>query len=133
MPLLLSISAHRYTRWLRAFWPLSLFLGLAACAQPAPAPPSATAPAFCESTSRNEGVGHRILVIFQQPTAGDAPAVLARLQAETGACVRFVSGISPTMHAYAVHSKADMGELRARLLRWPAVKAVEADAVVKRH
>lgn len=103
--------------------------GLVACSQPVPA----AAPAGCEPGARAEADSLRLLVSFHQPTVGDAPAVLARLQAETGVCVRHVSAVSTTLHAYTLSPSPDLSTATARLLRWPAVKAVEVDALVRRH
>ncbi len=127
-PLLTSTRRSvRARRWLPALWPLTV--ALAACGQPAAAP----TPATCESAARAGATSLRILVGFHHPTVGDAPAVLAQLQAQAGACVRHVASISPTLHAYTIDTPADIGTVSARLLRWPAVKAVEADALVQRH
>jgi hypothetical protein len=73
------------------------------------------------------------LVSFREATVADAPAVIEKLQALAGACVRPVSSVSPKLHAYAVSTTVDMAEVRARLLRWSAVTAVEADVAVQRH
>jgi hypothetical protein len=124
-------SARRFSRCLLALW--SCTLGLMACGQPASAPAFEPTPVVCKAGSRTEVASLRILVSFHQPTVGDAPAVLARLQVETGACVHPVSGISPTLHAYAIDTTANIAVVSERLLRWPAVKAVEADALVQRH
>lgn len=99
---------------------------LAACAQPV------VALARCDTAAPAQR-GLRILVSFQRPMVGDAPEVLERLQAQSRACVRHVSPVSPTLHAYSVETAADVDTVRARLLGWPAVKAVEADAQARRH
>jgi len=117
-----SVRAAGLALWL-------LCSGLVACSQPVPV----AAPAGCEPGARTEAASLRLLVSFHQPTVGGAPAVLARLQAESGACVRHVSTISPTLHAYALSPAPDLPTATARLLRWPAVKAVEVDALVRRH
>lgn len=110
-----------------AWWILSF--GLGACSQPASAP---LVPG-CEPVARAESVSLRLLVSFHQPTIGDAPAVLAQLQTAAGSCVRYVSTVSPTLHAYVIDTSADTVNMGARLLRWPAVKAVEVDAPIRRH
>ena len=75
----------------------------------------------------------RVLVSFREATVADAPAVIEKLQTLAGACVRPVASVSPKLHAYAVSTTADMTEVRARLLRWTAVTAVDADMTVQRH
>ncbi len=131
MPTPLSIPARHARCWLLAVWPLTL--GLAACSPLASAPVSAPPLTLCDQALRADAASLRLLVNFQQPTVGDAPTVLARLQTEAGACVRYVSSISPTLHAYAVDTMADGDKVGARLLRWSAVKAVQADARAQRH
>lgn len=108
-------------------------LGLAACGQLVSVPASAPMSPLCESAFRAEATSLRILVTFHQPTVGDAPAVLARLQTEADACVRFVSSASPSLHAYVIDTTTDKVKVVASLLRWPAVKAVDTDALVRRH
>lgn len=128
-PYHLTLNLMLRNRSLRATG-LALWLlcaGLVACSQPAPALLG------CEPGARAEAASLRLLVSFHQPTVGDAPAVLAQLQAESGACVRYVSTVSPTLHAYALSPPPDLPTATARLLRWPAIKAVEADALVRRH
>lgn len=103
-----------------------LFVSLAACGQPVALSPR------CDTATPVQS-GLRILVSFQQPTAGDAPSVLAQLQTQALACVRYLSSVSPTLHAYTVETLADIDTVRARLMGWPAVNAVEADALARRH
>lgn len=103
-----------------------LFVSLAACGQPVALSPR------CDTTTPAQS-GLRILVSFQQPTVGDAPSVLAQLQTQASACVWHLSSVSPTLHAYTVETPADIDTVRARLLGWPAVKAVEADALARRQ
>lgn len=139
MSLPLSIPARYSSRWALALWPL--ILSLVACGQLASAPihastdapTSASTSTLCESSSHAEAASLRLLVSFHQPTVGDTPLVLARLQAEAGACVRHVFSASTTLHAYVVDTTADMADVGTRLLRWSAVKAVEVDALVRRH
>lgn len=103
--------------------PLVLALSLAACGQPL------AAPQRCDGAAPAQ----RVLVSFRQATQADASAVIEQLQTRAGACVRPVSSVSPTLHVYLVSGPADIAVLRERWLAWPAVLAVEADALMRRH
>jgi len=101
-------------------------LSLAACSQPV------TSTLRCDAASPI-AAGQRVLVSFRQATVPDAPAVIERLQALAGACVRPVSSVSPTLHVYVVGGLVDMAVLRARWLSWEAVRDVEADVLIRRQ
>lgn len=105
---------------------LLMAVSLAACGQPPVLVPrcDAVVPA---------GTAQRVLVSFREATVADAPAVIEKLQTLAGACVWPVSSVSPTLHVYVVNTTVDVDEVRARLLRWPAVTAVQTDERVRRH
>jgi hypothetical protein len=105
---------------------LAFAMSLAACGQPV------SSTQGCDAGQANSG-SQRVLVSFRQPTSGNAPSVIAQLQDRSGACVRWLSSVSPTLHVYAVSGSLDLPGLRARWLPWQAVQAVEADALVKRQ
>jgi hypothetical protein len=105
---------------------LLMAVSLAACGQPPVSVPR------CDSVVP-AGTAQRVLVNFREATLADAPAVIEKLQTLAGACVLPVSSVSPTLHVYAVNTTVDVDELRARLLRWRAVTAVETDVRVRRH
>ncbi|MFT5934003.1 MAG: hypothetical protein ACI83N_001216 [Hydrogenophaga sp.] len=105
---------------------LLMAVSLAACGQPRVSVPR------CDSVVP-AGTTQRVLVSFREATVADAPAVTEKLQTLAGACVWPVSSVSPTLHVYAVNTTVDVDEIRARLLRWRAVTAVETDVRVRRH
>lgn len=117
-------SARR--RLLGAGAGLMLAVSLAACGQPA------TTALRCDGVAPS-GPSQRVLVSFRDPTVANAPAVIDKLQSLAGACVRPVSSVSPTLHVYVVSTAVDISVLRTRWQQWPAVRAVEADVLVKRH
>jgi hypothetical protein len=121
--LLLTVSPTRLAGWGTCFL---MAVSLAACGQP-------VASVLRCATVATTGTAQRVLVSFRQATVADAPAVIEKLQTLAGACVQPVASVSPTLHAYVVSTAADVGELRARLLRWTAVTAVEADMTAQRH
>jgi hypothetical protein len=121
--MLSTASSTRLTGWTTG---LLMVVSLAACGQ-------LPAAALRCDTVAPAGTAQRVLVSFREATAADAPAVIEKLQTLAGACVRPVSSVSPKLHVYAVNTTVDVVEVRARLLRWTAVTAVEADVVVQRH
>ena len=121
--MLSTVSPTRLACWGTGFL---MAVALAACAQPA------ASLQRCDGLAP-AGPAQRVLVSFREATVADAPAVIDKLQTLAGACVRPVASVSPKLHAYAVSTTADVAEVRARLLRWSAVMAVEADMTVQRH
>jgi len=121
--MLSTVSPTRLAGWGTGFL---ISISLAACAQPA-------ASVLRCDTLATAGTAQRVLVSFREATVADAPAVVEKLQTLAGACVRPAASVSPTLHAYVVSTAVEVGELRARLLRWTAVTAVEADMPVQRH
>lgn len=121
--MLSTLSPTRLAGWAAGFLTA---VALAACAQPA------ASFRHCDRLAP-AGPAQRVLVSFREATVADAPAVIEKLQTLAGACVRPVASVSPRLHAYAVSTTADVAEVRARLLRWSAVMAVEADMAVRRH
>jgi hypothetical protein len=119
-----TVSPTRLAGWGTGFL---MVIALGACAQP----PAASV-LRCDTVAP-AGAAQRVLVSFREATVADAPAVIEKLQALAGACVRPVASVSPKLHAYAVSTTVDMVEVRARLLRWTAVTAVDADMTVQRH
>ena len=121
--MLSNVSPNRLVGWSAG---LLMVVALAACAQPA------ASLQRCDMLAP-AGAAQRVLVGFREATVADAPAVIEKLQTLAGACVRPVASVSPKLHAYAVSTTADIPVIRARLLRWSAVMAVEADVRVQRH
>jgi hypothetical protein len=120
-------SVRRLAWILATGWMLGL--SLTACSHAQPQIPA------CE-TGEPGGVKQpslRLMVGFQTATAGDSTAVIEQLQSRTGACVRFVSSVSPTLHVYVLAGAADTQTVRQQLLQWSAISQVDADARMDKH
>lgn len=106
---------------------LCLALGaLAACAQ-------TVAPQDCSPGAVAGQSSVRMMVSFRQGVAGDAPDTLQQLQARTGACVVYVSSVSPALHTYGFVGESDPALLRQSLRAWPAVLDAVPDGKARAH
>lgn len=110
----------------------ALVLMLAACGHPSQA--GAQPQAGCEAApGQPASASMRLLVGFRNLTAGDASHTLEQLHQLSGACVRYLSSVSPTVHVYEVSGVNDLAAVRAKWLAAPGILAVESDVRGKAH
>jgi len=114
-----------FHRGARVAWALGLAATLlSACAQALPQP-------ACPAAAQTSATALRVLVRFQQPTAGEAPETLRQLQVHGQACATYLSSVSPTVHTYAFAGVDDAEALRLKLRAWPMVLDVVPDEKAK--
>ena len=90
----------------------------------------------CASPPAPKAPSFRILIEFRAPTDGAATELLAHLEQQSGAVVRYAASISPKRHAYELVCPADDAgcETATHLLREDVrVREVIPDALRKPH
>jgi hypothetical protein len=76
----------------------------------------------------------RVMIAFREPLDATAPALIARLENASGATIRYLAPVSPTLHAYSLACPKDTASCDAAiaaLRRDPAVADVIVDRLRK--
>jgi hypothetical protein len=101
-------------------------LPLAACLQTLPNP-------VCPPSAQTAQGSVRVMVGFQQAVQGASPQVLEQLQRHAGACVTYLSSVSPSVHVYQFSGVTDPAALDTKLRAWSQVQQVVPDNKVRSH